>query len=158
MVLPKCKTFHVRISYSPNITQIERFFSISFARDFSLNIGFPPDASNLQSKIKLKSPPKTIFFCYNHHIFQAVFVEQRKQITAQCVRIVKIDQQKVCTIQFSIKNQHSSIFVTLRSSVPQWPIATPQELLFPYEKKEVLQIHVSILAHHLTKYVFLVEM
>ena len=53
------------------ISQKQRvfFISISFARDFFFNIGFPPDASNLQSKIKLKSPPKTILFCYNYQIF-----------------------------------------------------------------------------------------
>ena len=54
VVLLKCKTSHVRISYSPNSTQIESFFY------FFSNIGFPPDASNLKSKIKLKSPSKII--------------------------------------------------------------------------------------------------
>ena len=48
VVLPKFKMSHVRISYSPNITQIG-----NFARDFFFfNIGFPPDASILQSKMK----------------------------------------------------------------------------------------------------------
>ena len=58
--------------------QTVSFISINFARDFLFKIGFPQDASNLQSKIKLKSPPKTIFFCYNHQMFQVVFVEWRK--------------------------------------------------------------------------------
>ena len=48
------------------------FISVSFARDFFFNIKFPPEASNLQSKIQLKSPPKIMFFCYNHEIFQVV--------------------------------------------------------------------------------------
>ena len=29
VVLLKCKTFHVRVSYFPNITQIERFFYLN---------------------------------------------------------------------------------------------------------------------------------
>ena len=81
------------------------FISISFARISAV-------ASNLLSKIKLKSPPKTMFFCYNHQLFHVVFVERRMQMTGQALsQNCKNYQQNICAIQFGIENQNSSIFV-----------------------------------------------
>ena len=86
VVLPKCKTFTLRFLFL-QISHKQRvpFISISFARYFFFNTEFPPDASNLQSKIKLKSPQKILFFCYKHQFFQVAFVEWRKYTTAQIV-------------------------------------------------------------------------
>ena len=77
-LMPKCKTSHVRISYSPNIAQRVSFISISFARDFLFNIGFPPDASTSNQKFNKITSKNNIFFGYNYQLFQIVFVEWRK--------------------------------------------------------------------------------
>ena len=54
------------------------FTSNSFARDFFFNIGFPPEASNLLSKIKLKSPPKAMFFLLSSSAFSSSFYRVEK--------------------------------------------------------------------------------
>ena len=76
-LMPKCKTSHVMISYSPNIAQFLLFQLVSLETSF-LILGFL-QTHQLPIKNLIKSPPKTIFFFgYNYQLFQVVFVEWRK--------------------------------------------------------------------------------
>ena len=138
------------------------FISISFARHFVFSIEFPPGASNLQSEIKLKSPLKTIFFSYNHQVFQGVFLVWRKQITAP---VSDLELQKLISKKFVPFNSTSriricpfllhAVFTTVNAPVPQYQIATQQKLPFACKKIENPYHCLSTFVHHSRRMCFL---
>ena len=68
-MLPESKTFRFKISDSPNVNNIEllNYFNC-FCESMFFKIGLTPCASRKESKITLKSPPKTIYiFKYHQH-------------------------------------------------------------------------------------------
>ena len=61
----------LKMSHKKRVSSI----SVSFAIAFFFKIGFPQDASNFWSKIKLNHLQKQCLFCDNHQYLQLVFVD-----------------------------------------------------------------------------------
>ena len=118
------------------------FISINFARNIFFNIGFLPDASNLESKIKLKSSPKTIYFVIIINFFKK-FMQWERYIAARTLNQNCINwiSKKFLSFHSALKTRicpflSYAVFTTLKASATQEPKATPPELLFLCEKIE----------------------